>query len=318
MRLEFDSDSIMADIYDAEVRNMVGAVVAAASGATMLLTRGRTIRKFRAKLNEMSDGERKRLGERYAGMKGKKYQTDSWRGLWDKILDTAYAMDARGNHRSRAMSKYGDFLDVAEAIEARNPDAVPTAIVNFSCALNDIQRKIKNAEKASEREKLLSIVADAFVAVFTALGGVRRISNSRADAEAVDAAIVTACEKAEVRVVSGVVPPRQPRATTSPPPRKRAREDAQSATDGETETAGDGGDGRGKSVRATPSSDSEDAALRYFRQMRDDLGSERAVGFVKWLVEQTKNASRAFPDSDVSDFTMTNSAILAEEYEEET
>lgn len=239
--MQFDSAKMIADVYDEQVRSLVGSVVQVASGATMLLMRGRTIRDFRSKLAELSDAERTKLTERYTGIDGKKYETDSWRGLWDQILDTAYAMDASGNHRARAMSKYGEFLDIAEAVEARSPDAVPKAIVTYSKALTDLQRRVKNAELDRDRAKLLSVIASAFVEAFTKLGGKRRITGTRADAEVIDAALVALCAKGGIDVACGVVPMPKPR-TRGVKAQKRTRDGAGDGT-GDGAGNGDGEDG---------------------------------------------------------------------------
>jgi hypothetical protein len=329
--MNFDSATMMADIYEEQVRSMVGSVVTLAAGASMLLTRGRTIREFRAKLAELGDEERKRLVERYPGTEGKYYETDSWRGLWDKILDTAYAMDARGNHRARAMSKYGEFLDVAEAIEARSPDALPSAIVTYSRALTDLQRRAKNADLDRDRAKLLAVVSESFVRTFDEIGGKRRITGSRADAEVIDAAIVAACAKEKIDVASGVVPAPKPRVRAGEQAQKRSRgggtvtDEAnatldKTATDDRAATTADLGGVCGDDHELAPdtktrkiASRSESVVLTCFEQMKEKIGDHRAASFVEWLVKESQNICRVYPDQDVSAFTIINSVVTEDD-----
>ena len=301
--MKFDSVRMITDIYDEQVRSMVGSVVRVATGASMLLTRGRTIRDFRKKLSDLSDDERKTLTERYVGLEGKFYENDSWRGLWDKILDTAYAMDARGNHRARAMAKYGEFLDIAEAIEARCPDAVPTAIVTYSRALTDLQRRVKNADLDRDKAKLLAVVADAFVTAFQTIGGKRRITGSRADADVIDSAIVAACSKEGIDVASGVVPAPKTRAK-SVKAGKRARDDDNDNSDKENADP--------KSRKLVSKVDH--SVLDYFDQMKESIGDERAVRFVAWLVKESQSLCHTYPELDVKDLSIFSSSL---EYEEE-
>ena len=301
--MKFDSVSMITDIYDEQVRSMVGNVVRVATGASMLLTRGRTIRDFRKKLADLNDDERQKLTERYVGLEGKFYENDSWRGLWDKILDTAYAMDARGNHRARAMAKYGEFLDIAEAIEARFPDAVPTAIVTYSRALTDLQRRAKNADLDRDKAKLLAVVADAFVTAFQNIGGKRRITGSRADAEAIDVAIVAACAKEGIDVASGVVP--------APKPRGKCEKAGKRARGADDDTS-DKENADPKTRKLVSQSDHN--VLKYFDQMKESIGDERAVKFVEWLVKESQSLCHTYPELDVKDLSIFNRTL---DYEEE-
>ena len=308
--MRFESIDMVADIYDEQVRAMVGAVVETSTGAAMLLTRGRAIRDFRAKLAEMGDEERKRLTARYTGVDGKRYENDSWRGLWDKILDSSYAMDAKGNHRSRAMAKFLDFLDIAEAIEARSPSAVPATLVVHSRALSDLQRRAKNAELDRDRTKLLAVMSEAFVVSFDKIGGTRRITGSRADALIVDAALVELCAKEGIDVASGVPPPRPRGGATAARAAKRPREETEDAA-GECASAP-----RREVGETAPEHDPlKTMALECYEKMSSKMGDTRAIEFMKWLVKESQKWA-CDPSAKVSDLEIIDKSY-EEEFEEE-
>lgn len=295
--MNFDSDRIMVDIYDDEVRGLVERVVNSSAGASVVLARGRTIRDFRAKLAALGEAGRKQLTERYVGITGKRYENDSWRGLWDRILDTSFAMDGKGNHRARSMAKYGEFLEVAEAIEARSADAVPGALIVYSRAFTDLQRRARDATQLSDKEKLLAAISKAMVAAFDEIGGKRRVSGNRADAAIVDAAIVEECAESGIDVVAGVVQPKQSTKSV-----KRGRE-----------MPGDGEGAAGADATSPPEQKvARTIVMDDIEAMEKSMGKDRAHELIRWFVRQTSTISDSVAVSNLSLFTGE-----LEEYEEE-
>ena len=286
--MQFDPANMVADVYDEEVRALVGAIVNTSAGASMLLVRGRTIRAFQKKLAQMTDEERKALVARYPPEENKHYDMHNWRGVWDRVLDNAYAMDRKGNHRARSMALSSEFLDIAEAVDARLPDAVPSAVVRYSRSLNDLKSRVKAASSDDDRNKYLEVIAKGFVTAFHELGSKRRITGSRSDAAVVDASIAALCEEGSLDVVTGVV---------APPKAKGASKRDRETEDGNNKVGQDG-----KERKTTDPGGA--AAVKVFEQMANKLGEERANGFIEWFGQEVDRLHSLFDDVVLTDVRM--------------
>ena len=269
-----DTEDLIMSLEEDTLRGVVAEVVVHTSGAGLILVKGRAVHKFRKQLAEMGDKGRAQMCERFPGVEGKKYENDSWRGLWDRVLDT-FPLDSKTQHRARAMCKYGDFLIMAEAIEAHCHEALPSALITHSQAVQHIQRRLKDDDmEKTEKAKILEAVAVAFAAAFKKLGGKRRIAGTRPDAEAVDAALLQECDARGIHVEGGVKQPRK---------RKRS-EDADPV---EVPAEGDGSDEPAGKKAATLPGD----AAEGFAALAELLGEEKACTYLQWFAREVKQLS---------------------------
>ena len=205
-------------LANADLRNLFIAAKRY-SARSVVVELGTVADAFASRYAELDHAGKEGLRTEYPGTCGRKYAY-GWMGQWARLVDCDPEAAGDTALSARTMVRYLKFLPVAsELVRRERVDAVPTKLGGTCSALSRALARVDPAHgpspSPSDRTRLVSAVADAYITVSDALD--RPINASAAHAAALNSAILSACEACGAELGPA------PDASSARKPKKRGR-----------------------------------------------------------------------------------------------